>query len=136
MTSPDPSSRSVGADVVTGVDIKKEALRESGCGGTIGIQVLGTVFANNVTSLTTTRLAKLGITMGSAGTPGGSMSLDLTQLPAPVAEAVRSSYGDSIGLLFLIAALISVLSIIAVVFMRATRLRSTFDVGPSGTATE
>jgi EmrB/QacA subfamily drug resistance transporter len=104
-------------------------------GGTIGVQVLGTVFANHVTSLTTSRLGALGVSMGKSGTPSDSMSLDLTRLPAPVAEAVRSSYGDSIGILFLIAAGISAISIVAVLFMRATQLRATFNLGPSSSKT-
>jgi hypothetical protein len=65
---------------------------------------------------------------------GGSQSLDLSTLPEPVAEAVRSSYGDSIGRLFLIAALVALASILAVVFMKPTRLRDHFNTEPSADA--
>jgi EmrB/QacA subfamily drug resistance transporter len=106
-------------------------------GGTIGIQVLGTVFANHVTSLSSERLAALHIDMGAAGGgASGSMSLNLDALPAPVAEAVRSAYGDSIGRVFLVAAAVSAISIACAALMKGTRLRSTFDLSPSAAEAE
>ncbi|MDR1448902.1 MAG: MFS transporter [Propionibacteriaceae bacterium] len=97
-------------------------------GGTIGIQILGTVYANQVTTLTRTRLASLQLPASPASNASDSLSLDLSRLPAPVAAAVRSSYGDAIGLLFLIAAAVCALSIICVVFMRPTKLRNSFNL--------
>jgi EmrB/QacA subfamily drug resistance transporter len=100
-------------------------------GGTIGIQALGIVFSSRVSGLVTQRVGKLGLPMESNEMPSGGMSLDLDKLPAPVAEAIRSSYGDSLGLLFLVAAAIALLSVLAIVFMKSTRLRATFDLGPA-----
>ncbi|MDR2564634.1 MAG: hypothetical protein LBC97_00985, partial [Bifidobacteriaceae bacterium] len=60
-----------------------------------------------------------------------SMSLDFAKLPKPVAEAVRSSYGDSVGQLFLIAAAVSVVSLLAVIFMKGTRLAAKLDTSAS-----
>jgi EmrB/QacA subfamily drug resistance transporter len=103
-------------------------------GGTMGIQILGSVFAAHVSTLVVRRLAALGIENAGAATGDGSMSLDLAQLPPPIAEAVRSAYGDSIGRPFLIAAIVSAISIVCVVFMRSTRLRATFNLDPSAAA--
>jgi EmrB/QacA subfamily drug resistance transporter len=104
-------------------------------GGTVGIQVLGVVFAARVQELTRERLAALkipGMAVAKGGT-GGSQSLDLASLPKPMENVVRGAYGDSIGLLFLIASGVAVVSVIAVVFMRSTRLRDHFATGPSVT---
>jgi MFS family permease len=100
-------------------------------GGAIGIQILGSVFAQHVSGLMQRRVAalKLPIPAGIQSTEG--MSLDFSKLPPPVAAAVRSAFGDSIGLLFGIASAVSLVSLIAVLFMRSTRLRATFDLGPS-----
>jgi hypothetical protein len=91
--------------------------------------VLGSVFATRVHDLSIERITHLGIpglTEASASASSAG-SLDLSKLPEPIAEAIRSSYGDSIGRLFMIAAVISLLSLIAVVAMRSTRLREHFD---------
>jgi MFS family permease len=104
-------------------------------GGTLGIQVLGAIFAAHVSGLMSERLQKLknvAFPVTGEGADTASMSLDLAKLPAPVARAVRESYGDSVGLLFLIAAGIAVISLVAVLFMRSTRLRAKFDTSESG----
>jgi EmrB/QacA subfamily drug resistance transporter len=103
-------------------------------GGTIGIQVLGSIFATHVAHLMKERLASLSggtsVLAGVASNPD-SMSLDLSKLPPQVADAVRSSYGDSVGQLFLIAAVVSVVSFVAVVFMRGTRLAAKLNTTQS-----
>jgi EmrB/QacA subfamily drug resistance transporter len=107
-------------------------------GGTIGIQVLGSVFASRVSHLMRERIAalkgpfhRLGGAGGASGGDASSMSLDLSELPGPVAHAVRTSYGDSVGMLFLIGAGVAVLSLLAVVFMKSTPLRAKFDTSSS-----
>jgi EmrB/QacA subfamily drug resistance transporter len=102
-------------------------------GGTVGIQVLGSVFATRVSQLTRQRLAHLDLGP-VAGINTDAMSLDLSKLPAPVAGAVRSAYGDSVGLLFLIAAAVSVTSLVAVILMKGTRLAAKLDTSASGDA--
>ena len=58
----------------------------------------------------------------------GGTSMDLTQFEySPFRTLIEQSIGNSIGHLFLIGALISTVSIIAIVFMRSTKLRSRFD---------
>jgi hypothetical protein len=60
------------------------------------------------------------------------MSLDLAQLPEPVAQAVRSSYGDSMGQLFMIAAVLAVVTLVAAAMMKSTQLRAKLDTSRSG----
>jgi EmrB/QacA subfamily drug resistance transporter len=103
-------------------------------GGTLGIQVLGSIFATHVSGLMKERIAALGgakLPLTGGGADPDSMSLDLSQLPPPVADAVRSSYGDSVGQLFLIAAVVSVVSLLAVIFMKGTRLAAQLNTSAS-----
>jgi hypothetical protein len=55
---------------------------------------------------------------------GGSESLDLAVLPAPVQDLVRAVYGDVIGDVFVYAALISAVAVLAVLFIKEVPLRS------------
>jgi MFS family permease len=103
-------------------------------GGTIGIQVLGSVFTKHVSALMHQRLEatkNLDYPLTGPGTDASSMSLDLSKLPTPVADAVRSSYGDSVGQLFLIAGAVSVVSLIAVLLMKGTRLAAKLNTAAS-----
>jgi len=58
----------------------------------------------------------------------GGTSMDLTQFHyLPFRELIEQSISNSVGNLFLIGAIVSALSIIAVAFMRSTKLRTRFD---------
>ena len=84
-------------------------------GGTIGVTVLGIVLSHRVTGL-------LG-----GSTAGAS---DLATLDATAAAAVRAAYGDAIGRVFLIAAIGSVLTLVAVLFIKEVPLRTTVGREP------
>ena len=92
-------------------------------GGTVGIAVLGAVLASRVGDHIATGLrdAKLPV---PADTSGGG-SLDLTGLPEQVLTIVRHAYGDSTGFIFLIAAAVAVVTLVAVALMPHTELRTT-----------
>jgi EmrB/QacA subfamily drug resistance transporter len=94
-------------------------------GGTIGVAVLGAVLANRVANTIAENLAKAGIPLTGGG--GGS-SLDLANLPEPIREIVRASYGDATGHIFLISAAIGVVGIIAALFMPRVVLRTSIDL--------
>ncbi|MGI8458417.1 MAG: MFS transporter [Propionibacteriaceae bacterium] len=96
-------------------------------GGAVGVSILGAVLADHVTSNVATGLRSAGISSG--GSPGGSLNLDA--LPAPVVAIVRSAYGDSFGLLFAIAAGVSVLTLVAVIAVHEVPLRTTIELKPS-----
>ena len=91
-------------------------------GGAVGVSVLGAVLANHVGTLVASGLSALGIAVPSGGS---STSLNLTGLPEPVAEVVRASYGDATARIFLIAAVVGLISVIATVFIEEVPLRTT-----------
>lgn len=93
-------------------------------GGTIGVSVLGAVLATQVQNDVTSKVAALGPGAPSMG--DGSM-LDVANLPAPIAEIVRSAYGDATGTIFMIAAIVAVLSLVAALLMKEVPLRTTLS---------
>jgi EmrB/QacA subfamily drug resistance transporter len=93
-------------------------------GGTAGVSVLGAVLATHVADLIARGLAGAGIAVpAGAGAEGVGIGA-LDQLPAPVAEIVRSSYGDATALVFLIAAVLSVVSVVTTALIREVPLRT------------
>ncbi|MEA5116684.1 MAG: MDR family MFS transporter [Propionicimonas sp.] len=108
-------------------------------GGALGIQVLGVVFAGHVRQAMAEPLkaavaqliASHQLTQAQAqqllASQGAGGSLNFDAMPAQIAAVVREAYGNSVGSLFLIGAVITVISVVAVAFMKGTRLRSRFD---------
>jgi EmrB/QacA subfamily drug resistance transporter len=92
-------------------------------GGTIGVSVLGAVLSTRVGDL---------IAQGLAGIPGaaeaaGSGDVGLATLadaPAPIREIIQVSYGDATGRIFLISALLSIITILAILLIREVALRT------------
>lgn len=95
-------------------------------GGAIGISVLGAVLASRATSMIGERLASLGVS-GQQSLESGA-SLDLSSLPASIQDIVRAVYGDGIGFIFLITALVSLVTVACVCFIPNTQLRRTLDI--------
>jgi EmrB/QacA subfamily drug resistance transporter len=90
-------------------------------GGTIGVSVLGAVLAARVGDL---------IRAGLAGVPGaaqaaGSGDIGLANLadaPPAIQTLIRVSYGDATGRIFLISAVIAVVAVLAIFFIREIAL--------------
>ncbi|SNY08929.1 MDR family MFS transporter [Paractinoplanes atraurantiacus] len=81
-------------------------------GGAIGVSALGAVLASRVTSLFTEKF-------GAAATSGGSTEVpDVSTLPPQVLAVVKDIYGTATSDLFLVAAPIAFLAVIAVVFIK------------------
>lgn len=99
-------------------------------GGAIGVSVLGSVLATRVASLMS---AALGSTAGGDSSSGTS-DLNLDTLPAAVRELVRAAYGDATGRVFLIAAFVSVITIVAVSLIPNRPLRTTIDMSQADSA--
>ena len=89
-------------------------------GGAAGVSVLGSIAATRVSAQVADGLRAMGL---PAPQGGGSESLDLTVLPAPVQHLVRGVYGDVIGDVFVYAAAISAIAVLAVLFIREVPLR-------------
>ncbi len=95
-------------------------------GGSAGVSALGAVLATQVSNRIAESLARLGVSSPEATTGGGG-TLDVDSLPAAVQEVVRAAYGDATGTIFLVAACIAVVTLVAVLFLRETPLRTTLD---------
>ncbi|GAA3247309.1 MDR family MFS transporter [Pseudonocardia petroleophila] len=83
-------------------------------GGTVGVTILGVVLDARVTAL--------------SGTSSGLGGL-ATDSPAQ-AEAVRAAYGDGLALVFGIAAVASLVTLVAVLLIREVPLRTTVGAAP------
>lgn len=100
-------------------------------GGAAGVSVLGAVLGNRVKTLATEGLAAAGIPVkgGSAGA-----SMDLKDLPPRIRDIMRAAYGDATAEIFLISAIIGVVALIAVLFIKEKPLRRTVDLQPESSA--
>jgi EmrB/QacA subfamily drug resistance transporter len=94
-------------------------------GGAIGVSVLGAVLGNRVKELVVEGLATAGIKV-PAGSAGASM--DLKDMPAPIRDIMRAAYGDAIAEVFLISAIIGLVALVAILFIKERPLRRTVDV--------
>ena len=99
-------------------------------GGAIGVSVLGAVLGNRVKDLAAEGLAAAGIPM-TGGSAGASM--DLRDMPAPVREIMRAAYGDATAQIFMISAVIGIVALVAVLFIKEQPLRRTVDIQPAKT---
>ncbi|GAA4712452.1 hypothetical protein GCM10025782_05690 [Pedococcus ginsenosidimutans] len=99
-------------------------------GGAMGVSVLGAVLANGVRDHIVEGLKALGPKAAAAAQSGGGTgTLDVKDMPAPVREIVRAAYGDSTGHIFLIAAVAGLVALLAVLFVKETPLRTTVSMG-------
>ena len=96
-------------------------------GGAIGVSVLGAIMSNHVKELAVEGMTAAGIP-AQGGASGASM--DLADMPAPIAEIMRAAYGDATAQIFLISAIISVVALLAVLFIKERPLRRTVDAAP------
>ena len=94
-------------------------------GGAVGVAVLGAILANHVSTKVAQGLAAAGVRTGGAGA-----NLDLRDLPGSVQLIVRAAYGDSFGTLFLIAAVVSVVTLVSILLVREVPLRDTVELRP------
>jgi EmrB/QacA subfamily drug resistance transporter len=93
-------------------------------GGTVGVSVLGAVLAARVTDLTVLGITTAGVPV-PAGSDASSVGIgNLNELPDALADIVRAAYGDATSQVFLIAAGLSVLTLIAVLAIKEVPLRT------------
>jgi len=98
-------------------------------GGAMGVSVLGAILANGVRDNIAAGLAKLGPAAAAAAQRGGGTgTLDIKDMPAPIQGIVRAAYGDATGHIFLIGAVFAAIAFVAVLFVRETELRTTVSM--------
>ena len=97
-------------------------------GGAIGVAVLGGVLTHRVSENIADGLNKLGIAPNAGA---GETQLDISNLPVPVQEVFHNAYADAFGPVFLIAAMIAAVSVVAIAIVRGTPLRNTVAMRPS-----
>ncbi|MGP5218578.1 MDR family MFS transporter [Arthrobacter rhombi] len=100
-------------------------------GGAIGVSILGAVLTSRVSTNISEGLEKLGIPAGAMSAGGGDTELDISGLPAPVQEVFHNAYADAFGPIFMIAAMIAAVSVIAIAIVRGAPLRTTVAMNPS-----
>lgn len=110
-------------------------------GGAIGVAVLGGILTSTVSSNIATGLAELGVPKDAMTGSSGDTQLDITGLPAPIQQVFHDAYADAFGPLFFIAAMIAAVSVLAIVIVRGTPLRTTVAMtqkpdGPAGQSDE
>jgi len=98
-------------------------------GGTVGVSVLGAILAQRVATRITHDLAAAGMPTG-----GGGGDLDIAALPEAVQHIVRAAYGDATGRIFMVSAAVGAIGLVAALFLRPVRLRTTLDLDPAAEA--
>ncbi|QDQ98772.1 MDR family MFS transporter [Tomitella fengzijianii] len=103
-------------------------------GGAVGVTALGAVLTNLVAGNIRDGLSQMGIPADRLGSAGDTQ-LDVSGLPAEIQGVFHDSYADGFGPLFMIAAAIAVVTVIAVIVVRETPLRLTIGMDrPEGGA--
>jgi EmrB/QacA subfamily drug resistance transporter len=93
-------------------------------GGTVGVSVLGAVLATQVADLIVRSITATGAAV-PAGAGAGDVGIgSLAQLPPELAAIVRAAYGDATANIFLVAAILSVVTLVAVALIREVPLRT------------
>lgn len=101
-------------------------------GGALGVSILGTVLGNRVTTLLDGKQVELGKAIAGLGDKGAAVAKELSSgtipavssLPDGVRQIIESAYGQAVANVFLIAAPIAILLVLAVVFMPNKELTS------------
>lgn len=96
-------------------------------GGAVGVSILGAVLTNLVTGNMKDGLRSLGIDPSRMGS-GGDTNLDISKLPGAVQEVFHHAYADAFGPIFMIAAITSVVTFIAILVVKETPLRLTIGM--------
>lgn len=92
-------------------------------GGAIGVQAAGIAFSWDINQRLAQEFKAAGMSMPASH--DGSMNFDA--LPEAARSIVQTAYGDSIGIIFLTMAVGAIIGLVAVIFMRGSRLRETID---------
>jgi MFS family permease len=94
-------------------------------GGTIGVSVLGAVLTTRVGDLILQGLATIPGAAQAAASGSGDVGLaSFADAPPTIRTLIRVSYGDATGRIFLISAIVAVVAVAVIVFIREVALRT------------
>ncbi|MDT7743000.1 MAG: hypothetical protein QOE59_2078, partial [Actinomycetota bacterium] len=96
-------------------------------GGAAGVAALGALLSGHVSTAITSGLTAAGIPASATPSSGGQIP-NLATLPEAIRSIVENAYGDSVALMFLVAAPLALIALIAILFLREVPLRDTVDV--------
>ncbi|WP_312918018.1 MDR family MFS transporter [Kocuria sp.] len=94
-------------------------------GGAVAVSLFGALLTRHLSSEMSQFAADHGL--DAHQTPDAA-SIDLAGLPPAVLEAIREAYGTGTGLLFLVAGIASLVTLVCVLLMKEVPLRTTVDV--------
>jgi hypothetical protein len=97
-------------------------------GGAIGVSVLGSILASRVGTLTKESVSALPPEQQMVAGKSLQDGLDLNNMPDFVGQIVRFAYGDATGRIFLVAAVVAIVTLVAVSFIPNRALRTTIDI--------
>jgi hypothetical protein len=90
-------------------------------GGAAGVSVLGAILASQVTSSIASGLTAIGVPAGKLGSGSGTLP-DVNTLPGPVRAIVEHGYGTGIGEIFLLAATLGLVALVAIAMIKEVPL--------------
>jgi EmrB/QacA subfamily drug resistance transporter len=96
-------------------------------GGAAGVAALGALLSSQVTSSISAGLSRLGIPASATSSSGGQIP-NLATIPGPVRTVIENAYGDAVAWLFLTAAPLALVALVAMLFLREVPLRKTIDI--------
>lgn len=96
-------------------------------GGASGVSALGAVLSAKVTSSIAAGLAAIGIHAGALSSGSGTLP-DVNKLPAAVRAVVEHGYGTGVGEIFLVAAPLGLIALVAIAFIKEVPLGTTSGV--------
>jgi EmrB/QacA subfamily drug resistance transporter len=96
-------------------------------GGAAGVSVLGAVLSSQVTSSIAAGLSALGVPAGALG-HGTATLPDVHQLPGPIRAIVEHAYGTAVGEIFLAAAPLGLIALMAIAYIKEVPLGTTSGV--------
>src|ERR1700712_6131110 len=102
-------------------------------GGAAGVAALGALLSSHVSSAITSGLTAAGIPASATSSSGGQIP-NLATGPAAIRTVIENAYGDSVALMFLVAAPMALIALAAILFLREVPLRDTVDVVDSAAA--
>jgi EmrB/QacA subfamily drug resistance transporter len=95
-------------------------------GASIGTAIVGSLFSSRLVELLAERLP--AVRAGSAGVDTNSITPNIVaSLPAPVRDAIISSYNDALTPIFAVLAPVMLFAVVVVLFIRERPLRTTND---------